>query len=129
MLVSALDHVNIRTGNLQTMIDWYSKYLGLKKGPRPDFNIPGAWMYLEELPIVHLVEVVGDGGAGSEQELKLEHFALRGNSWPEFKALLDRENVPYKTFLIDELNVLQCNIWDPDQNHIHVDFAMSDADG
>lgn len=129
MLVSALDHVNIRTGNLQAMIDWYTKFLGLKKGPRPEFDIPGAWMYLGDVAIVHLVEVAGDGGAGSEQEVKLEHFALRGNSWPDFKSLLDREGVPYKSYLIDEISILQCNIWDPDQNHIHVDFLVSESAG
>ncbi|MCR9238555.1 MAG: VOC family protein [Alphaproteobacteria bacterium] len=127
MLVSSLDHVNIRTANLQAMIDWYTKFLGLKNGPRPDFGFPGAWMYLGELPIVHMVAAENGGGAGSEQDLKLEHFAFRGNSWSEFKHLLETNGAPYKLQTIEEVDILQCNIWDPDQNHIHVDFPLSES--
>ncbi len=128
MLVSALDHVNLRTGKLDVMIDWYTKFLGLKNGPRPDFGFPGAWMYMGDLPIVHIVAVEGDGGVGSEQALKLEHFALRGNSWAEFKTLLEAEGVRYELVTIEDFDVLQCNIWDPDQNHIHVDFKLSESE-
>lgn len=127
MLVSSLDHVNIRTGKLQTMIDWYTKFLGLKNGPRPDFGFPGAWMYVGDLPVVHMVAAEGNGGAGSEQELKMEHVAFRGVSWPEFKSLLETNSVPYKLQTIAEFDILQCNIWDPDQNHIHVDFSLTES--
>lgn len=127
MTVTALDHVNLRTGNLSAMIEWYTKFLGLKQGPRPDFGFPGAWMYMGDLAIVHLVEVGDAGGAGSEQALKLEHFALRGRSWPELKGLLEREGAPYKLQTIEDFDILQCNIWDPDQNHIHVDFTLSES--
>lgn len=120
-----LDHVNVRTNSLQRMIDWYGKFLGLTSGPRPDFGFPGAWLYQEDRPVVHLVEVAEGGGAGTEQPLKLEHFAFIGESWPEFKQLLDEHDVKYAVNEVKDMCILQCNIWDPDQNHIHVDFALS----
>lgn len=127
MILSQLDHVNVRTGNLQLMIEWYTRVLGLKSGARPDFGFPGAWMYLDDKPVVHLIGVDGDGGVGSDHELKLEHFAFRGSSWADFKSVLDSEGATYKLQKIEDFDILQCNIWDPDQNHIHVDFPLSES--
>ena len=36
---------------------WYRDILGLRTGPRPDFPIPGAWLYAEDTAMVHLVAV------------------------------------------------------------------------
>ena len=32
-----LDHVNVRTANLDGMVEWYGRMLGMHPGPRPDF--------------------------------------------------------------------------------------------
>ncbi|KKM61098.1 hypothetical protein LCGC14_1535120 [marine sediment metagenome] len=37
MQVRRLDHVNIQTAQVATMVDWYSDIIGLRTGPRPDF--------------------------------------------------------------------------------------------
>jgi len=58
MPLKQLDHVNIRTNNLAEMVRWYSEVLGLHSGPRPDFPFGGAWMYLGDQPVVHLVEIL-----------------------------------------------------------------------
>ena len=69
MQLGRLDHINLRTNQLAKMIDWYSTTLGMKTGPRPNFPFPGAWMYAGDHPIVHLVEVEGNPGTGSEVSL------------------------------------------------------------
>ena len=40
-----LDHVNLRTANLDVMVAWYGRILGMHPGPRPGFSFPGAWLY------------------------------------------------------------------------------------
>ena len=62
MQIGNLDHVNVRTSQLDAMIDWYSNILGLRQGDRPNFPFPGAWMYAGDQAVVHLVEVDGDPG-------------------------------------------------------------------
>ena len=37
MQIGKLDHVNLRTTQLDTMIAWYENVLGLTNGPRPGF--------------------------------------------------------------------------------------------
>ena len=55
--VGVLDHFNIRTRKLGDTVRFYEDVLGLEKGPRPNFAFPGAWMYSEGKPVVHLVDI------------------------------------------------------------------------
>ena len=70
MKINRLDHVNLRTMQLDTMIAWYVDVLGLQNGARPDFGFPGAWLYAGDAAVVHMSQVDGDAGAGSEAALK-----------------------------------------------------------
>jgi len=127
MQINKLDHVNIRTQNLDTMIAWYSEVLGLKRGKRPNFPFNGAWMFLGDQPVVHLVEFKMDGLVGAEVNLKLEHFAFSAQGLSEFEAKLDRLKIRFDRVDIAEFNFAQINIWDPDGNHIHVDFRLDET--
>ena len=57
MSVGLLDHFNIRTRKLADTVRFYEEVLELKKGDRPNFSFPGAWMYSEGKPVVHLVDI------------------------------------------------------------------------
>lgn len=122
MYIKKLDHITIQTTRLQVMIDWYIEVLGLKTGPRPDFKQPGAWLYAGSSVVVHLLELTGRPAVGSEQILKLEHFAFSAFGAIEFEARLKAVRQHYKSVLPRATNTVLFNIWDPDGNHIHVDF-------
>lgn len=126
MQIGKLDHVNVRTSQLDAMIDWYRNVLGMRIGDRPDFPFPGAWMYAGEAAPVHLVGIDGESGAGSETELKLEHFAFSATGGAVFQAKLKTLGMQYKRVDIPEINVYQINLWDPDGNHIHIDFPLDE---
>lgn len=123
MQIVKLDHVNVRTTQLNDMINWYTTILDMRSGYRPYFPFPGAWMYAGESPVVHLVDIDGDPGIGAEVELKLEHFALTGSDLESFVAKLESMDEKYLRGEVADLNIIQINVWDPDGNHIHVDFS------
>ena len=122
MPLTRLDHVNVRTSNLAAMVDWYRDVLGMAEGWRPQFPFPGAWMYLGDHPCVHLVGTSGEPGAGSEGDLKLEHFAFQASGMAEFEARLHANGVRYERRDVPGTSLRQYNVWDPDGNHIHIDF-------
>ena len=122
MQIGRLDHVNVRTAQLDAMITWYEKILGLHNGPRPNFPFPGAWLYSGEDAVVHLVGVDGDPGVGAEQDLKLEHFALSATGRSSFEERLVAAGEKFKPVDLNDVGITQYNIWDPDGNHIHIDF-------
>ncbi|QCO54863.1 glyoxalase [Pseudorhodobacter turbinis] len=122
MQVRRLDHVNIQTTQVKSMVAWYSDTLGLRSGPRPDFPFPGAWLYAGDDPVIHLVGHDGDPAVGSEAKLKLEHFALTATGRADFEAKLSDASVPHQRFTLDEIGVVQFHLCDPDGNRVHIDF-------
>ncbi|MEM7176955.1 MAG: VOC family protein [Pseudomonadota bacterium] len=121
------DHVNVRTANLNAMRTWYAEVLGLSQGWRPDFAFPGAWMYAGDEALVHLVGVEAEPGS-DPGDLKLEHFAFRGDDLAGMRARLEAHGVAVKEFPVPGTRILQLNIHDPDGNHIHVDFTVDPAE-
>ncbi|MEP0940693.1 MAG: VOC family protein [Rhizobiaceae bacterium] len=127
MQIGRLDHVNVRTAQLDAMIKWYGDILGLRLGPRPNFPFPGAWLYSGDDAVVHLVGVEGNPGVGTEQDLKLEHFALAASGRESFEARLREAGEKFETIDLTDVSITQYNIWDPDGNHIHIDFSGAEA--
>ncbi len=126
MEIAKLDHVNIRTTQLDTMIEWYTTILGLKSGKRPAFPFGGAWMYAGDQALVHLVSIDGEPATGSEVPLKLEHFAFRANGCNDFEKHLQQQGIEYRKSALTAVNIVQINVWDPDGNHIHLDFSADE---
>ena len=120
MPLTAFDHVNVRTGNLQPMIAFYGDILGLHPGPRPPFRVGGAWLYLGDQAYVHLVET--SAPPPDTPDLKLEHFAFRATGLADFRARLDAAGVAHSVDPVPDFPMVQVNFRDPDGNHIHVDF-------
>ena len=92
MQLGKLDHVNIRTANLEEMVEWYTTVLGMEVGDRPPFAFPGAWLYSEGQPFVHLVGVEENP---SSIEPKIEHFAFSATGLKELTARLDQKSIEY----------------------------------
>jgi catechol 2,3-dioxygenase-like lactoylglutathione lyase family enzyme len=127
MQVQKLDHVNIHTANLDRMVEWYGRVLGMHAGPRPPFSFPGAWLYCGDQATVHLVGV--DHVPKAEGLLQLEHFAFTATGFKEFVARLEREKVRFEARKVPRTDGVQVNVWDPDGNHIHIDFAGPETAG
>ena len=53
-----IDHINIAAplDLMDKVRDFYRSALQLEDGPRPDFGIPGYWLYGDNKAIVHLIE-------------------------------------------------------------------------
>jgi catechol 2,3-dioxygenase-like lactoylglutathione lyase family enzyme len=125
MGLKRLDHINVNTAQLDVLRAWYSEVLGMTPGPRPNFSFGGAWMYCGGLPAVHLVErahlepVSGD--------LKLQHFAFAAEDLAGFLQRLKALAVPYRVGIVDDFELCQINLTDPDGNHLHIDFTLAEA--
>ncbi|MEL7469891.1 MAG: VOC family protein [Pseudomonadota bacterium] len=125
--IRKLDHVNVRTSRLDEMIRWYGEILGMHPGPRPDFPFPGAWLYCGEDAAIHLIGIDVEPGS-DPSDLKLEHFALSATG---MAALVERAKSAGERFdvrKVPDFPVAQVNLWDPDGNHIHIDFHADEAE-
>lgn len=127
MPLLAFDHVNIRTVHLEKMVAWYEDVLGLRAGPRPEFSVPGAWLYLEDTCVIHLIEADPAPMEHTDGEsLRMEHMAFRASDMKGFVARLKDRGIGYKLFPFEALDMILVFIRDPDGNRIHVDFPASE---
>jgi catechol-2,3-dioxygenase len=125
MGLSRLDHVNVNTSQLQRLITFYSEVLGMTTGPRPNFSFGGAWMYCAGVPAVHLVERAQMAPVSGD--LRLQHFAFAARDLAGFLARLKQLEVPYRVGIVDDFEICQINLQDPDGNHLHIDFPLAEA--
>ena len=125
MDIQRLDHANLRTTRLNEMIEWYGRVLDMPTGDRPPFSFPGAWCYRHGKALVHLVGVEQEG---CTENLKLEHFAFSATGLKEFLEHLDKHSETTRVGRLPGFEMVQVNIWDPDGNHIHVDFPKEEGD-
>lgn len=127
MPIGRLDHVNLRTHRLKEMVEWYGRVLDMPSGERPSFPFPGAWLYADGLPTVHLNGC--DHVGAQSTDLALEHFAFKATNLRGMIERLRRIGERFEVAFVPGMPVVQVNVWDPDGNHIHIDFAAAEADG
>jgi catechol 2,3-dioxygenase-like lactoylglutathione lyase family enzyme len=94
MAILDLDHINIRTTQLEKTRVFFTDVLGLQVGWRPDFEFPGAWLYAGDKDVVHLVQVSrehtpSDGSA-------LDHFAFTIDDFEDARRRLDKAGIAYR---------------------------------
>lgn len=121
-----LDHASICTPHLGQLIEFYTDVVGLVSGPRPNFSFNGAWMYCRDQPCVHLIEQLHLEGR-KKDDLQLAHFAFRAENLKEFLERLRRLDISYRVGIVEDFSICQINVFDPDGNHVHVDFPASEA--
>lgn len=124
-MIERLDHVNIRTADLERLVAFYEGTLGLRRGERPPLGFPGAWLYAGEQAVIHLVGV--SQTPRPEGALRLEHFAFSARNLPELLARLERLGVAFSQSRQPGTGNVLVNFADPDGNRLHVDFAASEA--
>jgi len=119
--VDALQHVNLRTTDVERSRDFYVDVIGLQVGPRPPIASVGYWLYLGGVPVIHLVQRNGAGlpqsGGGA-----VDHVAFHG---VDFEATRGRFNVLGVTFreaLIPRDGTRQLFVHDPDGVKIELNF-------
>lgn len=124
-MIRRLDHVNVRTANLAGLTRFYADVLGLHVGERPPLGFPGAWLYADGRPVIHLVGV--EHQPTPEGALRLEHFAFSATGLSEFLGRLQQLGVEYRQSRQAGSGNVVINLHDPDGNRLHVDFAASEA--
>jgi catechol 2,3-dioxygenase-like lactoylglutathione lyase family enzyme len=126
MAVDMLEHFTVRCASLERTRDFYSKFIGLRVGPRPQFDFAGYWLYLGEQPVVHLVlesertdsrirDVAGSTGA-------LDHIAFRGQDLDGTRALLRANSIAFTETPVPGNDLHQVFVHDPDGVLIELNF-------
>ena len=98
-----LEHVTIRTRDLQATRSFFLKVFDLKEGERPLAiqRIPGHWLYSNGHPLVH---IIGSQGYGIDRAAEaIDHVGFRVKGYVEFREKLDQLGIRYSTMDLADL--------------------------
>jgi len=112
---------------LRQVRDFYCTALELEDGPRPDFGIPGYWLYGGGKPILHLIE--SDNHFRPEKPHYLDHVAFEVEDLESYRARLEKLGVEYSVRHIADFNISQVFCHDPCGNGVEANFANTTPAG
>jgi catechol 2,3-dioxygenase-like lactoylglutathione lyase family enzyme len=132
MPLTQLEHYLVLTHDLDGTRDFYRDALGFREGARPPLGFPGYWLYLGEVPCIHIAEwntyrahstAVGISvstpapGTGA-----LDHLAFNAVDLAGVKARLSAYEINYSINEVPNASLTQLFLRDP--NGIKVEINV-----
>jgi catechol 2,3-dioxygenase-like lactoylglutathione lyase family enzyme len=121
MPIDGFQHVNIRTTDAARSRDFYVRALGLRVGDRPPFASSGYWLYLGDVPVVHLVQLAPDD-AREPGSGRVDHVAFRGVDIDATRQTLTAAGIAFREAIVPRDHGLQIFIHDPDGVKLELNF-------
>lgn len=122
MSVGTLDHFNIRTRKLAETVRFYEEILGLTKGARPDFAFPGAWLYSEGKPVVHLVDISPTSEPQKPDSGVVHHIAFASRDFSGMKQRLESKGFAFRAREVPGGTLWQIFVSDPNGVMIELNY-------
>jgi catechol 2,3-dioxygenase-like lactoylglutathione lyase family enzyme len=122
MNVGMLDHYNVSTRKLAETVRFYEQVLGLKNGPRPPFNFPGAWLYSDGHPVLHLNDIANTDREQRSDSGVIDHVAFGSRGFEAMKQHLNGKNVSYRVNEVPNSTRRQIFLRDPNNVEIELNF-------
>ena len=124
MPVHRFSHYNIRSdlSTIEALRQFYVDVLSFRVGERPPFSSRGFWLYLGDLPVMHLVEGdPGDSRRARPDDL-IDHVAFECSDMPDFHRRLSKAGVSWDTTFVPGTSVVQLVFHDPAGNKVELQF-------
>jgi catechol 2,3-dioxygenase-like lactoylglutathione lyase family enzyme len=119
-----MDHFTVVTQQLAATQVFYER-LGLLSGPRPDFGIPGLWLYAGPQPVLHVVEV---SDMPTPRRGAIDHIAFWGEDITATLRLLREHGVAYQLVRAPRpWSTWQVFFNDPNGVEVEIDFDASQS--
>jgi catechol 2,3-dioxygenase-like lactoylglutathione lyase family enzyme len=123
MALMQLNHVTVRTEDLEATRNFYENVLGLKAGPRPPFKFPGYWLYCGENAVVHLVlHADAIGGGLSPDTGTFDHVAFTAYDFPGMRERFRNLGVAFREQQVPGAPNRQLFVEDPNRVTIELNF-------
>jgi len=125
MRVNRIDHINLRTSQLEETCQFYERLLELRRGRAAGMDQDrNAWMYDEGgRPIIHInMPEEGEHEPEPGSTGKLHHVALDCRGYDELMQRVKNLGVYHETNYIDEIGLRQVFLYDPNGVRLELNF-------
>lgn len=132
MPITGLLHVAIKTEDLDATVAFYTKVIGLRLAPRPDFGFAGAWLAVPTAvgeAVIHIYAggpALGSAGRVRPETGAIDHVSVTAVGWNAFRERFAQAGLPWREFLIPNTTYWQLFVYDPSGVQLELTF---DAQG
>ena len=134
MSIERLDHISVRTRDVEATRAFYEDVLGLATGWRPDFPFPGVWLYEGERAVVHVIGVDPEDSSGLQDYLgerdgagqgggNFDHVAFFCNDLDGMRASFASKQIEFRERTVPNLSLHQIFLTDPNGVVVELNFA------
>lgn len=124
MPVDALQHINLRSADIDRSRDFYVEVIGLAVGPRPPVASAGYWLYLGLVPVIHLVQRP-EGAPPRTGSGVVDHVAFHGVDFEGTRGRFSARGLAFDEAVIPRDGTRQLFVYDPDGIKIELNFDAS----
>lgn len=144
MGLTKLAHYSIRTNDLERSCAFYERVLGFRRGYRPPFDFPGAWLYMgddeRDFGTVHIIGIDPNNPAGLSAYLgdkaqpetgtgTVDHIAFLASGVSQMWQTLQAEGIPWRDRTVPSLGLHQVFIEDPSGVTIELNYPAHEVAG
>lgn len=113
MSIGILQHVNIRTGDLDATVKFWEQAIGLANGDRPNFKFPGAWLYSGDEAVLHIIDIAAEDETALKETGCIDHVAFAAQDFSGFKKKLSGIGCEYEERIVPGGKLWQLFLRDP----------------
>jgi catechol 2,3-dioxygenase-like lactoylglutathione lyase family enzyme len=120
MSIQSMNHFTVLARDLAATKAFYIGLLGLVDGPRPPFDFPGAWLYIGDQAVLHIIA----GGALPEPPAGvIDHMAFSATRLADTVARLKAHSIDYVLRRQAGNGPWQLFFYDPNGAKVELDFS------
>ena len=135
MALTRLEHYLVLSDDIERTRDFYCALPGLVLGARPELGFPGYWIYLGDIPVIHIAEwksysehsaALGIPVSTPAQGTgTLDHIAFNGQDADVMLERLESLGISYCLSEVPNVRLRQIFINDPNGIKIEMNFFES----
>jgi catechol 2,3-dioxygenase-like lactoylglutathione lyase family enzyme len=126
MALTQLNHVTVRTKDLEKTRDFYRDVLGLREGFRPPLSFHGYWLYCGDQAVVHLVPPHGSIGAGASEDTgNFDHVAFLADDFDGTRERFRQLDLKFRQQELPNARLRQLFVQDPNNVTIELNFPWN----
>lgn len=141
MPVDHIQHILIHTDDVEGTARWFEDNLGLKRGAHPDFKVPLVWVYVGDVPALHIAPFPEEGETRRFQDNYLggrrtevtygsgviDHVAFHCHGLAEMVDRLDRHGAHYLKRQANPDDLFQLFVDAPNGMRVELNFPAAEA--
>jgi catechol 2,3-dioxygenase-like lactoylglutathione lyase family enzyme len=134
-----LEHYLVLTDDIDATRDFYCNALGLRVGPRPPLRFTGYWVYLGEVPCIHIADWDSYRAHSEESGIAIsaraagtgpvDHIAFNASDYESIKARLKAHGIVAAENFVPGAGLRQLFLSDPNGVKIELNIATEVARG